>query len=517
MCIRDSMNPVGLQNDNSAQPAAVPTAAGLQCTPGFGGEAACPATAGGTNALGISNINGPALNWNAPAGGPGVFPSAALTCGDGVGTNLSPCDVMGINKNLRSPFIVNYNLSIQHQIGSNLSVEVAYVGNRSYRLLNWADVNQPALGASWCLNTLTAAQLADACAGVTPGTGNNPQAAQEARPFFTKYPYLGIINQITNRSFGNYNSMQVTITKRMSQGLSFTTGYTYAHGLDTGSLNRFGNLPQDSNNPQLEYGPSDTDIRHRLTVTATYNLPGIKGFAQLLEGWQINTIVTYQTSMPWVAFDSGDNISGTFENTDRWNIFGNPLDFPSGKNGNPLCAGFTETAAGVVSTSGVTCGFTTPYIGGDGVPFTGAAATSGIAKCAANAQGLGNRETLPTLGCYISTNGASVIVPPALGSFGNMGKNIFRDSGFHNVDLSIFKNFKFKERFGAQFRWELFNLFNQPVISNPWGSGSWLNSGNSLGSPGFGAPGSTPDVGYGNPLIGSGSSRVMQLGLKLTF
>ncbi len=117
----------------------------------------------------------------------------------------------------------------------------------------------------------------------------------------------------------------------------------------------------------------------------------------------------------------------------------------------------------------------------------------------------------------ISTNGASVIVPPALGQFGNMGKNIFCDSGFHDVDLSIFKNFKFRERFGAQFRWELFNLLNQPVISNPWGSGSWLNSGNILGSTGFGAPGDTPDVGYGNPLIGSGSSRLMQLGLKLTF
>ena len=308
--------------------------------------------------------------------------------------------------------------------------------------------------------------------------------------------------------------MQVTITKRMSQGLSFTTGYTYAHGLDTGSLNRFGGLPQDSNNPQLEYGPSDTDIRHRLTVTATYNIPGIKGFGQILEGWQINTIVTYQTPQPWIAYDNGDNISGTGENADRWDIFGNPLDFPSGKNGNPRCTGFTETAGGVVSTGGVTCGFTTPYVSGDGVPLTASQASSAIAGCIANAP---SAATLASFGCYVSPNGKSFIVPPALGHFGNMGKNIFRDSGFHNVDLSIFKNFKFKERFGAQFRWELFNLLNQPVISNPWGSGSWLNSGNSLGSPGFGAPGNTPDVGYGNPLIGSGSSRVMQLGLKLTF
>jgi hypothetical protein len=98
-----------------------------------------------------------------------------------------------------------------------------------------------------------------------------------------------------------------------------------------------------------------------------------------------------------------------------------------------------------------------------------------------------------------------------------MGKNIFRDTGFRNVDLSVFKNFKFKERYGVQLRLETFNVLNHPTVANPWGSGSWLNSGNSLGSGGLGATGATPDVGYGNPLIGSGSARDVQLGLKLTF
>jgi hypothetical protein len=519
------MNPVGLQNDNAAQPGAVPTAASLNCT---ASGISCPATAGGTNNLGVNNIAGASLTWNGVVYPPSAF---ALTCGSGAtnaggtATDASPCDVMGINQNLRSPFVVNYNLSVQHQIGSNFSVELAYVGNRSYRLLNWADANQAALGAGWCLNALTAAQLADACGPNRPidpvsstpcviGTNcpYNPQATQEARPFYTRFPYLGFINQITNRSYSRYNSMQVTITKRMSQGLSFTTGYTYAHGLDTGSLNRFGGLPQDSNNPQLEYGPSDTDIRHRLTVTATYNIPGIKGFGQILEGWQINTIVTYQTPQPWIAFDSSDFISGTGENADRWNIVGDALDFPSGKNGNPRCA---VTAPGLPFTpANVACGFTTAYVSGDGVPLSAAQTSSAIAGCIANAP---SAATLASCGCYVSPNGKSFIVPPALGHFGNMGKNIFRDSGFRNWDLSVFKNFRFRERFGAQFRWEVFNLLNQPQIANPWGSGSWLNSGNSLGSPAFGAPGSTPDVGYGNPLIGSGSSRVMQLGLKLTF
>jgi hypothetical protein len=101
-----------------------------------------------------------------------------------------------------------------------------------------------------------------------------------------------------------------------------------------------------------------------------------------------------------------------------------------------------------------------------------------------------------------------------------MGRNIFRDSGFKNVDFSIFKTFTFKERFGAEFRWEIFNLFNHPIYVNPYGASntSFLGADPSkAGGTAFGCGCSTPDVAAGNPLIGSGSSRVMQLGLKLTF
>jgi hypothetical protein len=301
--------------------------------------------------------------------------------------------------------------------------------------------------------------------------------------------------------------LQTTITKRMSHGLSFTAGYTYAHGLDNGSLNRFGGLPQDSNNPKLEYGNSDTDIRHRLTITATYNIPGIKGFGQILEGWQVNTIYSYSTPQPWIAYDPSDDISGTLENADRWNISGSGLDFPSGANSSPQCVGFDGTNN--VTQTGVTCSIINPY-GKVPAPATSAQLSGCIGAAA-------SLSTLKSFGCYPSANGKSFITPPTLGTFGNMGRNIFRDSGFQNLDLSIFKNFRFKERFGVPFRFETFNLLNHPIISNPGGSGSFLNSGNFLGSGGFGATGATPDVGYGNPLIGSGSARDIQLGLKLTF
>ena len=112
-----------------------------------------------------------------------------------------------------------------------------------------------------------------------------------------------------NYAHSNYNSLQATLTERLSHGLSFTAGYTYGHGLDNGSLNRFGGQPQNSLNPAAEYSNSDFDIRHRATFTASYDIPGKKGFGQLLEGWKLNTIVTLAGSQPWNIIDTSDNFS----------------------------------------------------------------------------------------------------------------------------------------------------------------------------------------------------------------
>jgi hypothetical protein len=99
-----------------------------------------------------------------------------------------------------------------------------------------------------------------------------------------------------------------------------------------------------------------------------------------------------------------------------------------------------------------------------------------------------------------------------------MGRNIFRDTGFRNVDLSLAKNFKWKERFGAQFRIEFFNIFNHPNFANPFGGqNGWAHNDPSGGGGFFGCACATPDVAASNPVIGSGGSRATQLGLKLTF
>jgi hypothetical protein len=526
------MGEFGLQNDGSTSLAAVPTGAIITCNPiaGLAGISPCPASGGGTDTLQSATLIPGQICWD-PAtpvagsacgsGQKAAFPAATAQCGNGIGTAPGPCDIMGTDPNLRSPVVLNYNLSVTHTFGSNLSVEVGYVGNRGYRLLNFADINQSPLGAAYCTNSLTSAQLQDACGFgpanarvplaciATSSCGANGLATQEARPFYSKFPYLGFINYATNKSHSRYDSIQMSVNKRMSHGLSFNAGYTYAHGLDNGSLNRFGGLPQNSNNTQAEYSGSDFDIRHRLTFTVTYNIPGIKGFAQMLEGWQINSIVNVQTAQPWAAWDGGDNLSGTGENADRWDIFGNPADFRSGKVSIPYCSGFDGTLN--ASQPGVSCAITTVY-GTVAPTFATSAAVTG---CTSHAP---SGATLKSGGCYVSTNGNSFLVAPALGTYGNMGRNIFRDSGLRTVDLSIFKNFKFKERYGAQFRFEAFNIANHPTAANPYGASSFVNSGNGFPGGGtLGFAGLTPDWAAGNPLIGSGSQRVMQLGLKLSF
>ena len=84
----------------------------------------------------------------------------------------------------------------------------------------------------------------------------------------------------------------------------------------------------------------------------------------------------------------------------------------------------------------------------------------------------GNIYSLTTWGCYVM--GKSMMLPLAIGSFGTMGRNIFRDFGFKNADFSTMKNFHFGERLNMQFRAEFLNVFNHPNFANPFdGQNGW--------------------------------------------
>jgi hypothetical protein len=451
--------------------------------------------------------------WKTNSATTSIFPSGPPVCGDGTavpgvfsGLATNPCTIFAVDRNLRTPYVTNWNFGIQRAITNNMSLEVSYVGNHGTKLIGFRDINE--------VNPQSAAEIA--CGHC------------EANVQFPQFPYLNFINKLSGLYHSNYNGLQVTLTQRVSHGLSATLGYTYSHALDNASSNWSGAGVIDNGfSPSSYYGNSDFDLRHRFTATVTYALPGKKGFGQMLEGWQINSIVTLQTGQYWGMLDTGNDYSGTNETNnipaalgEHWDFFGSPNDFKSNQNSIPFCAGDFTSAATIAATVG--CSQTTP---GTQLTFApgSAQAMAFATACAAAASGLGQAgmDSLNGLtaggggGCF--AQGKSVMIPPALGAFGTAGRNIFPSYPFKNWDASIYKDWKFKERLTFQFRAEFFNLLNHPQFANPGGGPNGFNHNDPSVTNLFGCGCATPDVAGENPVLGSGSNRAMQLGLKIIF
>jgi len=121
--------------------------------------------------------------------------------------------------------------------------------------------------------------------------------------------------------YSNYHSLQATLTKRVTHGLSFTAGYTYGHGLDDGSESRYGPLPQVSANPRVDYASGDFDVRHRVTLTASYEFPGKKALASYWKAGR-STPSDHQSAQPWNIGDTSNDFSGGGDLNDRWDFLG---------------------------------------------------------------------------------------------------------------------------------------------------------------------------------------------------
>jgi hypothetical protein len=407
-----------------------------------------------------------------------IFNSSAsgLACGNGVAPNPSPCSLKAINPNLRRGYVTDWTLGVQHAFNNNLSLDVAYVGNHGTDLVGVIDANQPIPGPK-------------------NGTGAAALLEQSRRPYNAKFPYFSQIQYYTNLDESNFNGLQASLTERVNHGLSFTAAYTFSHSLDDFS-NETTATAMDSLNPGLDYGAGANDARHHGTLTMTYLVPGVRSPAQLLKGWQLNTAVNLVSALPITAYDTSDDISGTSELLDRWTLAGNPKNFNAGGL-NPIPCYGSSTSSTFSLKNGCTVGLPQACLNAASAEPNGpATGETGLAQ-------------LNTLGCYMQ-NGA-VIVPPAQGTFGSMGRDVLRGKGFSEWDLSVVKNWVFKERLTTQFRAEAFNLLNQRQFAIPTVTG-----GANLAAPlSFGQSPSTPNLS--NPVIGSGGPRAIQLGLKLIF
>jgi len=134
----------------------------------------------------------------------------------------------------------------------------------------------------------------------------------------------------------------------------------------------------------------------------------------------------------------------------------------------------------------------------------------GDSRCIAAAGNQDAIDQLGNVGCFIEKN--TVLTPPALGTFGNLGRNTFRGPTFKNLDFSVSKVWKLNEKLKLQLRGEVFNLLNHPNFDV-----FTLHTDNGFYGSSTGQVVATPDVGVANPVVGSGGSRHIQLGLKLVW
>lgn len=218
-----------------------------------------------------------------------------------------PSSALAFQRNFRTPYVQQWNFSIQQQLGTSRVVEIAYVGAKGTKLLAARDINQPHASPQM------------------PNLRPNPQFAD--------------INYLESSADSTYHSLQARFQQRLTAGLSALASYTWSKSLDDAS-NFFStagdpNFPQDSYNVRAERGRSDFDLRHRLSLSYLYDLPS-RHFDQawvntMLRGWQTFGILTFQTGRPFTVallpdFDNsntGRSILG-FGANDRPNVIGDP-------------------------------------------------------------------------------------------------------------------------------------------------------------------------------------------------
>jgi hypothetical protein len=169
-----------------------------------------------------------------------------------------------LDPNLRLPYTLEWNVSVEQSLGTQQSVTVSYVASAARRLITKALLNER-------LNL----------------------RLQSSRP----NPGLGEIRFITNGPSSDYESLQVQYQRRLSHGLQSSVNYTWSHALDTDS----NELPAPGDVSGLTRGNADFDVRHNFSAAVTYDLPKLNGngfVKAVANGWSVDTILYARTGLP---------------------------------------------------------------------------------------------------------------------------------------------------------------------------------------------------------------------------
>ena len=160
-----------------------------------------------------------------------------------------------------SPYVQNFNFNVQHQLASNASFEVGYVGSKGTRLVRLTDLNE---------------------------FGQNPNFYQ--------------IDELGPFSFSNYNSLQTTLRLESSHRFSGFATYNFSKSLDDASdgidFAPGAAFPQDPSNLRAEHGPSTFDTKHRFTGAVNYDVRAFRSLGKFGSGWQLNWIASLQSGRP---------------------------------------------------------------------------------------------------------------------------------------------------------------------------------------------------------------------------
>jgi Carboxypeptidase regulatory-like domain/TonB dependent receptor len=320
--------------------------------------------------------------------------------------------LFSVSPKITTPFMQQWFLGFQYELPSNIVAQISYVGSHGADLFGLFNGNE-------------AAPTADPTSPTAP---RRPDPNIDAG-----------IDTLRSNLFSNYTALQLKLEKRFSNGLQFEAAYTYSHALDDASSASLGAQNQGDfrlqNEPQLEYGNADFDVRHRFVLNFVYNLPfgkdqrfgsnlsGVRN--QIVGNWQITGIVSAQTGNWFTPTDDIMNTSNTdcgggVFNCSRPNVIANP-------NGKPCVPG----------TIFNTCAFVSNTVEG---------------------------------------------------TFGDAGRNIIRGPGLQNWDLSFIKQFPVREQMHFEFRAELFNIWNHPNKTFTDVTTTDENFSTELGAAQFGFP-----------------------------
>lgn len=368
--------------------------------------------------------------------------------------------------------ILSYTASIQQQIGWGAILQVAYVGSQGRNLF--------------------LRSIANKVTGVTMNATSG--AGTAVREFGTRF---GEIDYKTTGGTDHYDSLQTTLNRRFSRGLTFGAQWTYGHSIGNSGGSNEAQTATNPYNFRADRGNNAFDVRHSANISALYELPFGKGrkFANglgraadgLVGGWQLGGVVNTRTGLPLDIRITRPDI--VYRDTRNGTIVNAPILV----NGAPVTVPVVNVPGGGNSRD---VRFPDVVAGVD--PFLH----------------LGDRRFVVNPAAFST---------PAPGTFGNLGRGALHGPGLSQFDLTLHKKFMITEGLNIEFRAEAYNLFNRANFANPVVRlNNVLGTGNNQLQPG--QPFTTATGGtFGTVLqtvesaVGLGAQRQIQFSLRLSF